>query len=204
MRFRLVPTDDRFFDLFVDSAKNLRDAAEELQKMLGDLGAAEQGRARVAECERRGDELTRDTLARLHHSFVTPFDREDIHELTELLDDVTDDVFHVADLLHLLRITEPLPEMVELVEILTRMAANSVDMFERFESMKGLDDVLAEIGRLESDGDRIYRQAMARLFEGSDPMTVLKWKDIIAATESALNRLEDVSDVVESICVKHA
>jgi predicted phosphate transport protein (TIGR00153 family) len=199
-----VPTDDRFFDLFLDAAKNLADCASLLDKMVGDLANAGEIRDRIRACERRGDDLTRDTLGRLHRSFVTPFDREDIHKLAECLDDVADDIFHVADLLHMLHIAEPLPEMVELVQILMRMTDANVSLFERFESMKDLDALLQEIGQLETEGDRVYRRTIARLFEESDPMTVLKWKDIISATENALDRIEDVSDVVESIVVKHA
>ncbi len=204
MRFRLVPTDDRFFDLFLDAARNLSDCALLLDKMVGDMGNVADCRERIRVCEHRGDDLTRDTLSRLHRSFVTPFDREDIHKLAECLDDVADDIFHVADLMQMLHITEALPEMIEMVQVLVRMATANVSLFERFESMKDLDPILQEIGQLETEGDRIYRRAMARLFDNSDPMTVLKWKDIISATENALDRIEDVSDVVESIVVKYA
>jgi predicted phosphate transport protein (TIGR00153 family) len=204
VRFRLVPTDDKFFDLFLETAHNVRDCALMLQKMVENLDDAGKYRDSILACERKGDDLTRDVLARLHTSFVTPFDREDIHNLAERLDDVTDDMFHVADLLHLLKIETPMPEMTELCEVLVLMSAANVSLFERFESMKDLDSLLQELGQFESEGDRIYRRAIARLFAEHDTMTVLKWKDIFSATENALDRLEDVSDVVEAVVVKHA
>lgn len=204
MRFRLVPTDDRFFDLFLEIAHNVNDCAVLLQKMVDNLSDSGARRDAILACERKGDDLTRDVLARLHTSFVTPFDREDIHNIAERLDDVTDDMYHVADLLHMLKISEPMPEMTEMCELLVRMSATNVSLFERFESMKDLDTMLSEIGNLESEGDRIYRRAIARLFAEHDTMTVLKWKDIISATENAIDRLEDVSDVVESVVVKNA
>lgn len=204
MRFRLVPTDDKFFDLLVETAHNVHECAQLLQKMVENLADAGAHRDAILGAERKGDDLTRDVLARLHTSFVTPFDREDIHNIAERLDDVTDDMFHVADLLHMLKITEPMREMTELCDVLVRMSAANVSLFERFESMKDLDSLLMEIGQLESEGDRIYRRAIARLFAEHDTMTVLKWKDIISATENAIDRLEDVSDVVESVIVKNA
>jgi predicted phosphate transport protein (TIGR00153 family) len=204
MRFRLVPTDDRFFALFLDGVRNLEQGAVALEDMAGDLSNRKTKRDAIHELERKGDRITRDTLSRLSHSFVTPFDREDIHAICEGIDDVLDEIFHVADLLFLLEIDHAIPEMVELCEILRKAAASTVALFERFESMKHLDGLLEEIDRLESEGDRVYRRAVARLFREGDPMTVLSWKDIIAAVETAVDSIEDVGNLVESVVVKHA
>ena len=184
MRFRLVPTDDKFFDLLVETAHNVHECAQLLQKMVENLADAGAHRDAILGAERKGDDLTRDVLARLHTSFVTPFDREDIHNIAERLDDVTDDMFHVADLLHMLKITEPMREMTELCDVLVRMSAANVSLFERFESMKDLDSLLMEIGQLESEGDRIYRRAIARLFAEH----VTPYRNLIISHEAKMQR----------------
>jgi predicted phosphate transport protein (TIGR00153 family) len=204
MRFRLVPSDDQFFDLFTDSARN----AEECARRLVDVVSGSDRKAafdRVTECERRGDQLTTDILHRLDTVFVTPFDREDIHALAEELDDVVDDIYQVGALLRIIPVGEPLPELVEQSELCVKMAAEVVALIERLESMKDMKGLLESIDRFESEGDAIYRRALKRLFSGEfDALDVIKWKDVISAMEAALNALEDIGDVVESIVLKHA
>jgi predicted phosphate transport protein (TIGR00153 family) len=204
MRFKLVPTDDRFFDLFSDSAVNAAEAATRLQALISDFTDVKAKHDRVVECERRGDELTRDILRRLDASFVTPFDREDIHALAEELDDVVDDMLAVSDLMQLVSIEEVIPEMVELADILVRMTQETVTLFSRLKSMKNVQPILDAIDKLESEGDSVYRRTLARMFAEFDAMSVLKWKDIVTAMEGALNTTEDVSNVVESIVLKFA
>lgn len=204
MRFRLVPSDDRFFDLFSDSARN----AEECARRLVDVVSGDDRKAafdRVMECERRGDQLTTDILHRLDTTFVTPFDREDIHALAEELDDVVDDIYQVGALLRIIPVGEPLPELVEQAELCVKMAAEVASLIDRLESMKDMKGLLESIDRLESEGDAIYRRAIKRLFSGEfDALDVIKWKDVISAMEASLNALEDIGDVVESIVLKHA
>jgi predicted phosphate transport protein (TIGR00153 family) len=204
MRFRLVPTDDRFFDLFSDSARNAEECARRLRELLADP-SLEGGLSRVIECERRGDELTQQILHRLDTSFVTPFDREDIHALAEEMDDVVDDMHAVAALMQVVNLTEPLPELLEQADVLVQMAEQSVLLIDRLESMKDSKSYLDSIDQLESEGDTVYRRTLARLFSGEfEALDVLKWKDIVTAMEAAINTLEDISDVVESIILKHA
>jgi len=206
VRFRLVPTDDRFFDLFNESARNAQDCADRLLDLVRDAGAATSEHfERVMECERRGDQLTTDILHRLDTTFVTPFDREDIHQLAEELDDVVDDIYQVAALLQVVPIDKPLPELIEQAQLLARMAAETVQLVDRLESMKDTKGLLDTIDKLESEGDAVHRRILGRLFSGEfDAIDVIKWKDITAAMEDALNKLEDVSDVIESIVFKHA
>jgi predicted phosphate transport protein (TIGR00153 family) len=204
MRFKLVPTDDRFFDLFSESAVNAAEAAKRLQALITDFTDVAAKHQSVVECERRGDQLTQDILRRLDASFVTPFDREDIHALAEELDDVVDDVLAVSDLMQLVSIEQVLPEMVELGDILVRMTEEAVGLFGRLKSMKDVQPYLETIDKLESQGDSVYRRTLARLFAEFDALTVLKWKDIVQAMEGALNTVEDVSNVVESIVLKFA
>ena len=205
MRFRLVPVDDAFFGLFCDAASNVLAAARRLRELLADPANLNSMYEHVVEYERRGDQLTQTLLNRLGTSFVTPFDREDIHALAEELDDVVDDILAVAALLGLLGVDEVLPELNEQADILVQMAEQTVELITRLEKMKGVEPFLAKIDALESEGDAINRRTLARLFSGEfSALDVVKWKDVVEAMELALNTLEDVSDVVESIVFKHA
>ena len=204
MRFRLVPTDDRFFGLFNASAQNVELCAERMLDLVQQPNAAGLFEL-VQESERRGDELTSDILHRLDTTFVTPFDREDIHALAEELDDVVDDIYQVGALLRVIPLKETLPELVEQAELLVQMARQTTALIARLQSMKDTKGLLDAIDRLESDGDAVYRRALGRLFSGEfEALDVIKWKDIISAMEGALNTLEDIGDVVESIVLKHA
>jgi predicted phosphate transport protein (TIGR00153 family) len=204
VRFRLLPTDDRFFDLFAEAAANVADCATHLRAV---VAGGQDGLERIIASERRGDELTRDILQRLNTSFVTPFDREDIHQLAEELDDVVDDVLAVV---HKLGLGNPLdlsavPELKDQADLLVQMAEEAVELMARLESMKGVQPHLDNIDRMESEGDAIFRQAIDRLLSGAyDPISVIRWKDVLEAMEAALNTIEDISNVVESIVLKHA
>jgi len=204
MRFRLLPTDDRFFALFDDVASNLAECARRLSALVADEMPSDH-LEEVLACERRGDELTKEILQRLNASFVTPFDREDIHELAEGLDDVVDDMQDIAGRLHLTVIGEVIPDLADQADLLVRMAEETVQLIGRLPSMKGVAPHLEAIDKLESEGDAVFRHALARLFSGDyDALDVVRWKDIVEAMEAALNTLEDVSNVVESIVLKHA
>ncbi|WP_116996971.1 DUF47 domain-containing protein [Desertimonas flava] len=207
MRFRLLPTDDRFFELFNSAAANVADCGRQLRDVIGRTGPAGTGSIdEIVVCERRGDELTRDLMRRLNTSFVTPFDREDIHALAEELDDVVDDMLEVAyrlDLGH----HDPvvMPELSEQADVLVSMADEVVKMIAGLESMRGLQPHLDAVDRLESEGDDIYRRALRRLYADDFKARVtMYWKDVVEAMEHALDTMEDISDVVEAIALKHA
>jgi predicted phosphate transport protein (TIGR00153 family) len=204
LRFRLIPTDDAFFALFNDSAANVADCARRLRDMLTDPTDASR-HEKVAECEHRGDEIVHTIVQRLNTTFVTPFDREDIHALAEELDDVVDDMLEVSHRMQLTGITTALPELKEQADLVVECAVEVQQLMERLESMKGTQPHLDAIDRLESEGDAVHRRILARLFGGEfEALEVLRWKDVIEAMEAALNTLEDISDVVESIVLKHA
>ena len=205
MRFRLIPTDETFFDLFNRAAANTARCARALQELVADLDSLPTHLAVITKAESEGDELTRTILRRLNSTFVTPFDPEDIHALAEELDDVVDDILAVAALLNLLPVTEVLPEMKEQADVLVQMAEANCALLAELGTMKGVPPHLDAIDRLETEGDQIYRRALAHLFSGDYPaLEVLKWKDIVEAMEAAINTLEDISNVVESIVLKHA
>ncbi|MGI8661847.1 MAG: DUF47 domain-containing protein [Acidimicrobiales bacterium] len=204
MRFRLLPTDDKFFELFDAAAQNAAACAASLKAVVDDDTRAT-GVEQVAAFEHEGDELTREILRRLDASFVTPFDREDIHALAEELDDVVDDMLAVAARMRLTVTGPAIPELREQADLLVQMSLETVSLVARLSTMKGVSPHLEAIDRLESDGDRVYRAALGRLFSGEyEALDVLRWKDIVEAMETALNTIEDVSNVVESIVLKHA
>jgi len=203
VRFRLLPVDDKFFDLFADAVANVAACARHLRD---GLAGGEDALDAVIACERRGDEITHDILQRLNTSFVTPFDREDIHALAEELDDVVDDVL---DVVYKLRIGEgdvhQVPELKQQADLLVRMADESIELIAKLESMKGVRPHLDAVDALETEGDQLFRLALGRLFSGElDALAALRWKDVVESMEAALNTLEDVSNVVESIVLKHA
>jgi len=203
VRFRLVPRDEGFYPLFNEAAQNLADSAELLRNLL-DFSDVDENLKRIIECERRGDELTRAILVRLNSSFVTPFDREDIHALTEELDDAVDDIQAAADLLILHNVEKPLPEMRELADILVQAAETTSLLIAKLPTLRGLDRELEEVDQLESAADKVYRRSVAKLFSGKyKAFEVLKSKDIVEAIEGSVNSIENISDIVESIALKH-
>jgi uncharacterized protein len=203
-RFRLVPTDDGFFELFEAAAANARDCADEVNKLTASLSDLAEHYDEIKGFERRGDEITRDILRRLDASFITPYDREDIHALAEELDDVVDDMFSAASLIHLVRVDTALPELSELGEVLVAMADEMVGLIGCLRTGDSARHRLERIERLERQGDFVFRRGMGRLFSGDyEALEVIKWKDIVQAMEGSLNAIEDVADVVESILVKN-
>ena len=205
MRFRLIPNDEGFFPLFNDAAANLATCARYLRDLFDDYSNVDQKVAAVDACERKGDDLTHEIVVRVNRSFVVPFDREDIHALTEEIDDAVDDLAAAADLLVLHHVGQPLPEMCELADIIVQAADVAVALVGKLPSLKGLEPDLAELGKLESTADRVYRRTVADLFSGKfEAFDVLKWKDIVEALEHSVNSIEGIGDVVESIVLKHA
>lgn len=202
-RLRIVPHDDEFLELFKAAATNARDSATELRKMVASFDNVDVHYQNVKRYERRGDQITIDLLRKLDASFITPYDREDIHALTEELDDVVDDIFAVAELVELVQVDQALPDFPELADVLVAMTAEMEELIGCLQSKSGARYRLERIEALEREGDAIYRRLMARLFSGTyDALDVLRWKDIVQALENSLNTIEDVSDVIESILVK--
>jgi len=205
MRLRLIPSNDQFFVLFSSSASNLAKTAEAFQAMLADFDRREEHHQTVRQLERTGDDFTKEILRQLDTSFVTPFDREDIHNLAEHLDHVVDDVYHTSEVLTIVPVANLLPEFLQQVDVLVRIAGRLVELIDRLPQMKGLRPLLDEIDELESEGDRVYRSALRRLFSGElEALEVLKWKDLIESAELAIDGVEDVSDIVATILFKHA
>jgi predicted phosphate transport protein (TIGR00153 family) len=203
--FRLAPTDDGFFDLFRVAGNNARECALAVNKLVTSSDLIEEHFEEVRGFERSGDEITVDLLRRLDASFVTPFDREDIHALAEELDDVVDEMFAAASLLQLSDGEERPPELAELADVLVTMTEEMVALLDCLQTKKGARYRLERIEYLERQGDAIFQRGLARLFSGEyEALEVIKWKDTVQSLESAINAIEDVSDVVESILVKES
>jgi hypothetical protein len=186
------------------AADNARDCAVELSKLVATDNSEEHFEA-IKGFERQGDQITIDLLRRLDASFVTPFDREDIHALAEELDDVVDDMFTAASLLQLAEHEQRLPELADLADVLVTMTDEMSALMESLQSGKGGRYRLERIEHLEREGDSIFQRGMVRLFSGEyAALEVIKWKDIVRALEDSINAIEDVSDVVESILVKNS
>jgi uncharacterized protein len=205
MRLRIIPREEGFYELFEKDAANLTDSARLLQKLLQDFHDPESAHAEIRQREHEGDEITHQIMRALNTTFVTPFDREDIHRLASGIDDIVDGIEAVADLLVLHRIEQPLPEMRQQADILARSADQCQQALAGLRRMSGLDPYWVEINRLENEGDRVYRQTVARLFSGDyKAMDVLKWKDLVDQMEAAIDGCEDVANTLESIVLKHA
>ena len=205
--FNLLPKEQVFFDLFEKAAANAHACTEALVEFLerfDDLG----GRARrIKDLEHVGDELTHETIERLNQTFITPLDREDIHELAGRVDDVLDLVDTAVDRIVLFKIDKPIPPSKELAQCLVRATALIREMMPLLRNMKDADVVrqkVREVHRLESEADRIERLALASLFEnGADPKYIIKWMSIIETLETATDRCEDVANVIEGIVLKN-
>lgn len=202
-RLRLIPREESFFDLFEELARTVQQGADALLDLLKNYSDLDRKAGRVVDIEHEGDELTHEVMRRLNTSFITPFDREDIHRLASNLDDVLDHIEASAEYLQLHKIEQPLPQMISLAETLAQAARHTAEAMPGLRKMKNLESYWIEINRLENEGDRSYRRTIAELFSGDyKAMDVLKWKDIIEEIETAIDRLEDVANTIEGIVLK--
>jgi hypothetical protein len=204
-RFRLVPRDERFFDLFVQLATSVRAAAVAYQDLVTDFTDIGDKASRLKDIEHEGDEITHETMRRLNTVFITPFDHDDIYRLTSRLDDVIDHIEAAGDQMVLHKIERPLPEMKAQADVLVQAADITLEAMKTLPRYDRLEASWHEINRLENEGDRIYRRAIADLFGGDfKAMDVLKWKDILDELEAAMDELEDVANALEGIALKQA
>jgi predicted phosphate transport protein (TIGR00153 family) len=199
------PKDREFFDLFEEAAANLVRGADLLDQMIAHY-PDRAGLARdIVICEQEGDRITHDIHQRLNSTFVTPIDREDILELTSDLDDIIDLVDEVADIFGLYKIEAPMEQALQLAHVLLQAARQIAEAMPRLRSFASIDHYTVEINRLENDGDRISRHAVASLFEsGIDPLVVIRWKDIFERLEEAIDACEHVANTLEGIVIKNS
>ena len=200
-----VPRDREFFNLFEEAAANVVRAADLLDQMLSAFPDRAELARDILVCEQEGDRITHDIIQRLNQTFVTPIDREDILQLASALDDVVDFTEEAADLLVLYKIEAPMDQAQVLASILLDACRQIAQGMPRLRSFDSIAHYVVEIHRLENDGDRIYRDAVASLFSnGIDPMVVIRWRDIFLRLERAIDATETSASVVEGIVVKNA
>jgi hypothetical protein len=204
-RFRWIPREQRFFSDFVSLANELCNGAVLLEQMLAPEHPVWEKAAEIKDVEHRCDQIGHEVLQRLHRTFVTPIDREDIHALLQTIDDVIDDIDASADMLRLYRIQRVRPAARELAHLITASTKQVHRGLAALEARKGVPEVVAEIGRLESQADAVYQTAVGDLFETEpDPIAVIKWKEILDMLEGATDKCKDVATALEGILVKHA
>ena len=202
----LVPKDRQYFDLFEEAAGNILRAAELLDDMLRNFPDRQEELTRdILICEQQGDRITHDIIRRLNETFVTPIDREDILVLASSLDDMVDYIEEAADYLGLYKIEAPMEQAQRLAHVLVQCARQLAEVMPRLRSFEDISHYTVEVNRLENDGDRITREAMASLFEGGiDPMVVIRWKDIYDRLENAIDAAERVAYILEGITIKNS
>ena len=206
MGFRLTPQDTSFFSLFTSSAQLLVEATHELTRFLEvDPSKRHVVADRIKELEHAADDATHELINKVNSSFITPFDREDIHGLAASLDDCMDFIEEAADLIVLYRLGDIPEGLADQFEILARMAEVTAEAMPRLRSLKDLGSYWIEINRLENQADSLHRTMVANLFNNShDAVTVIKVKSIIDGFENAADAFEKVAHVVEGIAVKES
>jgi predicted phosphate transport protein (TIGR00153 family) len=197
--------DREFFDLFEEAARNVTRGADLLDQMLAHFPERADLARDIVICEQEGDRIAHDIHHKLNSTFVTPIDREDILELTSDLDDIIDLIDEVADYLGLYKIEAPMEQSQRMAHILLQAARQIEGAMPRLRDFQDMSHFTVEVNRLENDGDRTSRHAIASLFDdGIDPMVVIRWKDIFERLEEAIDACEHVANTLEGIVIKNA
>src|SRR5215216_5697457 len=186
-----APKEREFFDLFEEASANIVLAAGLLERMVEEWPERAELARDILVCEQEGDRITHDIIQHINQTFVTPIDREDIYELASALDDIVDYTEEVADYLGLYKIEAPMEQSQRLAHILLQASRQISEAMPRMRTFKDISHYTVEINRLENDGDRVTREAIASLFDdGIDPMVVLRWKDLFERLENAIDSTE--------------
>jgi uncharacterized protein len=202
---RIIPRDEKFQELFVQDGANMLAAARKLEEMVTVYDRLEERVAEIRVLEHRGDEIDTEVEVRLDRAFITPFDREDIHDLVARIDDVVDGIQEVAETFLIYGVEATTDDARRLAAILAAQAAQLDSAIGLLEGLKGIEPHLKEIHELENEADGLSRAAVARLFRDSpDPLNVIKWRDIYIALENTIDAAEDAGEVIERIVAKSA
>ncbi len=204
MRIRFLARDRGFFDLFNEAGQNTLRSAKLLEEMMAawpdDMGLNRE----ILLTEQEGDRITHDIIRKLNSTSFTSIDRDEIYSLATKLDDVVDYIEEAADFLGLYKIEAPMSQAYELTSILVASCEQLSEALAELRKFKGIDANLIEIHRLENDGDRVSRDAVAALFSnGIDPMVVIRWKDIFAVLEKAIDATESTAHIIEGILIRN-
>ncbi len=206
-RFQILPVEQRFFDLFEQHARTLRQAADRLRALVEDLSDIEGKVSQLTEIEHEADFVTHEIIDLARRSFTTPFDTEDIAALAGRMDDAVDAIQETADELVLWKIERPTPQAIELCRIIQRGAAEleaAIPSLRDRRAFGRIRERIVEVNSAENDADRVGRQALRDLLaQRGDWFEVTRWKEIYEHLEAVTDRMEDVADVLEGITVKH-
>jgi predicted phosphate transport protein (TIGR00153 family) len=207
-KFPFIPKEQKFFDLFEQSAQNIIKASKLLKEMLDNWQFIDSRVAEITELEHDGDSMTHQIISLLHRTFVTPFDREDIAELAHAMDDILDFIHSAADSMFIYKISKPTDRARELADVIVLAAVEvekAVSSLRHKNEFKQMLERCVEINRLENAADRIYRAAIGELFDNAKDMAeIIKWREIYEHMETATDRCEDVADVIEGVALKNA
>ena len=203
-RFSLVPRNEQFFNDFVQLSEEIRKGARTLKQMLStdppDMAKADQ----IKETEHTCDGLTRSIIDRLNRTFITPLDREDIHTLAISLDDVMDAIDAAAAVVRLYKIVYIRPGARRLADIVCESMDRITEALQLLDKRTGVLELAARVNQLEREADRVHQDAIVSLFDQeTDPIAVIKWKEIFDFLEAATDRCEDVGNLLEGVVVKH-
>lgn len=207
--FGLKPKEDEFFKLFVESSNVLHQGTNLLKAVMADYTNIEEKMKQISDLEHKADDINDTIIDRLNQTFITPLDREDIYSLATMLDDVVDFLQGTMERMVLYRVGKPTAGAIELARLLVECTEELVGAFDLLKNIKGNQDKILEHARkivsLESDGDRVYRQEVAILFETCpDPVQIIKWKEILEHLEDALDHCENIADLLRGVVMKYA
>ena len=203
---KLLPREEQYFTLFAQMTSYINDAARTLVEMMSHHdGDYQEYVQRIKSIEHACDDLTHNVSTRLNQSFITPFDREDIYMMSKALDDVVDLIDGAARAVVMYDIHEVTEPAKQLAGVIQRMALQLNEVVSILQKPKGVTERLVELHRLENEGDDIYHRAVAALFhDGGDPLEGVKWKDVYEKLEAAIDRCENVANIIEGVIIKHS
>ncbi len=200
---RLIPRDVAFTEIFVRDGENLLAAARALEGMVVTFDRLDERVAAIQALEHEGDEIDTEIAARLERAFITPFDREDIHELTSRLDDVVDGIQEVAETFVIYGIEKPTPEARQLAGLIAAQAAELLAALRLLDKPETMQAHLRSVHTLENEADGLSRAAIGRLFrERMDPLDVIRFRDLYIALEETIDAAEDAAEILERIAAK--
>lgn len=202
---RLIPTDEKFHELFIEHGQRVQEAAEMLEALTKSYTNVQEQVAAIRSVEKEGDKIVGEVHRRLERAFITPYDRQDIHDLTSDLDDILDAVQAAAETFVLYGITSPTDEAKEFTSILSAQASQLNEVLTKLPTHKGIEAHLATINDLEHRADGLVRSSVGRLFrESHDPIEVIKLRDLYQQLEEAVNAAQDAGKVISRILAKHS
>jgi hypothetical protein len=208
MAFSLIPKDEKFFDILEEASDNVCVAAKTFHELVEHWSETSDQIQQIRDLEHEGDRMTHEIIDRLNRTFITPIDREDIHALASGLDDVVDLIQATTDRMQLFRIQTPSPLHAAMAEVLlhaTVVIGKAVKSLRELSHSRRTLDFCIEVNRLENEGDAIFKKALGDLFANhADVLEIIKWKEILEATEHATDKCENIANIIEGIIVKNA